>query len=521
MVDGAVLTSARPRAVLSGRSLAVLVALYCILTVALFFDTAAAMVRVWSVSETFAHGFLIIPISLWLLWRDRERLSGAVASPQPFVLVLTLGGGLVWLLAYFVDVSVVQQLAFVGILITGIWTLLGTRLVRSVAFPLGFLVMAVPMGEGLVPHLVELTADTTEALVRASGIPVYREGTYLTLPTGHWSVVEACSGVRYLIASFTLGLVYAYLTYQSRWRRVVFVLVALLLPIGANSLRAYGIVMIGHLSGMELAVGVDHLIYGWVFFGFVMFLLFWVGSFWREDEQAVASPGNLARCDNDKLNEGSPWFTLLLLVAVTSIGPAIALRLSAEQNPTQLSSLSPFGAEQGWQMTSEPNWLWQPRHLGADRELEAYYADGQAVVGLFLRQHLQQVEGVELVQNQAPWGPGDGQWRVLADRGEPAGLAQHPVFKVREALLHSPVESLLVWSWYRVGGAFTDNPYRVKLLEAQQLLRDGQRTGTRIFLATPAGEDLAQSRGELRRFLSLHLAALEAALDQRDPESGM
>ena len=56
------------------------------------------------------------------------------------------------------------------------------------------------------------------------------------------------------------------------------------------------IVMIAHLSDMKLALGVDHYIYGWVFFGLVMLLLFWVGSFWREDDQpqlvaqAVAEP---------------------------------------------------------------------------------------------------------------------------------------------------------------------------------------------------------------------------------------
>jgi hypothetical protein len=55
-------------------------------------------------------------------------------------------------------------------------------------------------------------------------------------------------------------------------------------PIVANWLRAYMIVMIGHTSGMELATGVDHLIYGWLFFGLVMFIMFWIGSYWREDE---------------------------------------------------------------------------------------------------------------------------------------------------------------------------------------------------------------------------------------------
>ena len=59
------------------------------------------------------------------------------------------------------------------------------------------------------------------------------------------------------------------------------------MPIVANWLRAYMIVMIGHLSNNKLAVGVDHIIYGWVFFGLVMLLLFWVGSFWQESPRPL------------------------------------------------------------------------------------------------------------------------------------------------------------------------------------------------------------------------------------------
>ena len=81
--------------------------------------------------------------------------------------------------------------------------------------------------------------------IRRTGIPVYREGLYFMLPSGNWSVVEACSGVRYIIASITLGVLYAYLTYRSAWRRVLFVLVSALVPVLANTGRAYIIVMPG------------------------------------------------------------------------------------------------------------------------------------------------------------------------------------------------------------------------------------------------------------------------------------
>ena len=51
----------------------------------LYADTVTAMVGIWQRSETFAHAFLVPPIVLWLVWRQRATLSapaerGASAS---------------------------------------------------------------------------------------------------------------------------------------------------------------------------------------------------------------------------------------------------------------------------------------------------------------------------------------------------------------------------------------------------------------------------------------------------------
>ena len=165
-----------------------------------------------------------------------------------------------------------------------VWAILGNRdAARAWRFRSRFLFFAVPFGEFVVPKLMDWTADFTVWAVAASGVPVFREGNNFIIPSGRWSVVEACSGVRYLIASLVVGTLYAYLTYRSLLRRVVFIGISIVVPLVANWLRAYMIVMIGHLSSNRLAVGVDHIIYGWVFFGVVMMALFWVAGYWRED----------------------------------------------------------------------------------------------------------------------------------------------------------------------------------------------------------------------------------------------
>ena len=79
---------------------------------------------------------------------------------------------------------------------------------------------AVPFGEALVPKLMDWTADFTVAAVKLSGVPVYREGTHFVIPSGQWSVIEACSGIKFLIASLMGGSLYAWLMYRSPGRRL-------------------------------------------------------------------------------------------------------------------------------------------------------------------------------------------------------------------------------------------------------------------------------------------------------------
>jgi exosortase len=188
------------------------------------------------------------------------------------------------------QVQVVQQYAMVAMIPTVVIVIAGRRVARALAFPLGFLLLGVPVGEALIPPMMDWTADFTVTALRLSGIPVYREGTFFTIPSGQWSVVEGCSGPALSDRVHHRGRPVRVLSYQKTWKRILFVVLSVIVPIIANGMRAYMIVMIAHLSDMKLALGIDHLIYGWLFFGLVMLLLFWIGSFWRDPE-----PGNSAQ----------------------------------------------------------------------------------------------------------------------------------------------------------------------------------------------------------------------------------
>ncbi len=491
-------------------------ALFVLAVLALYWETLWSMVSIWNRSDTYAHGYMIAPLSLWLVWSKREALSRVAPRPAPVVLLLLLPGGLAWLLAELAGALVVQQLAVVGMIIVGIWALVGHGMAKLLAFPLGFLLLAVPMGEDLVPPMMEFTATSTVWLIQLTGIPVYREGLYFTLPSGNWSVVEACSGVRYLIASVTLGLLYAHLTYRSLGRQLLFVLAAVLVPVLANTGRAYLIVMLGHLSDMSIATGVDHLVYGWLFFGIVMLLLFWIGSFWREDEQPA--PSAAVSAQSPAIPAGSPRGAAMLVACVVLAGmwPLFAAVIDRSATVPSAQAIEAAEPAPGWAV-AEPAWNWQPRRRGSDRELIQFYRDEGRRVALYLEQYLLQREGAELVSGKAhQFVDEEGAWRI-AGRGRGQLMLDDQSASSRGSLhLSDGNTRLQLWYWYRIGDRYTANPYMAKAWEALHAITFDRRDATLIIVATELGntEDARARAGDtLQRFVAEHLPAIEAALD--------
>jgi len=481
----------------------------------LFWPTLSTMIQLWNSSETFTHGYLVFPISAWLIWRKRDELAQVQPCPDLRGLILLVGAGAGWLLADAGSVNVVAQYAFIATLIAAVWALLGWDFVRAAFFPLMFLLFAVPVGEFLIQPLMEFTADFTVAMLQLTGIPVYREGTFFSVPSGDWSVVEACSGLRYLIASVTLGSLYAYLTYRSWSRRIIFFAMSILVPILANGLRAYMIVMIGHLSGMKYAVGVDHLIYGWVFFGFVMLLLFWIGSFWREDDRpvpVVAQPDATPAA----VSASRPMLPAALLVlSVAAVWPAYSYWLGQRALPDMPVLQVEVGG--GWQ-PRDVFTDWVPHWIGADRQLrQSYTRDGSDIM-LELNYYATQRQEAELISSQNFMIPQiDPIWSNVGEGIATVDIAGEER-KVRQARMRGRAgQRLLVWQWNLVNQQPIVSDHKAKLLLALDRVSLERDDGLSVLIATPYEDtDIQTAAATLARFAADMEPAIARTLDQVD-----
>ena len=467
-------------------------------------DVAGFTVKTWLDNGTYTHGFLIFPISIWLIWRKREILSSISPSPDYRGIIAIVFFCMLWQLGYQAGAMVVEQYSLVFMIITSVWTILGNAVFRRITFPMFFLLLAVPFGEAMIPWMMNFTADFTVAALQFTGIPVYREGTFFSLPSGNWSVVEACSGLRYFVSSLTLGVLYAYLTYRSTSKRLMFVAASALIPVIANGLRAYMIVMIGHLSGMRLAVGVDHLIYGWLFFGIVMLLLFWLGSFFRENQsvQPVSAP-----IPSQQREAGNfiPALAAILIPALLS--PLYAAHLdSMLEKPVEISLAPPAGQ---WQPDPHPLSDLIPHYQGSRAGFtQTYTKDGKAV-SLYIAYYRGQSRGHELVTstNQLVTTT-DRAWGNVGEVEKNLSIGNERLPLI-EAVLRSSSMRLLVWQWYWVDGHWVVNPYIAKLLEARDRLIDGRDDAAVIILATPMQENATAT---LQDFVQQMLPGMTSSL---------
>lgn len=476
-----------------------------------YHGTAAAVFEIWWRSDTFAHGLLVLPIFAWLVWRSRDRLSGEVVRPRWVMSAPLLLAGLLWLLGELASVASATHVALSLLLVFSLVGVLGPRLSRAMAFPILFLFFGVPIGEFLLPVMMKYTAMFTVAAVRLSGVPVYQEGLHFIVPNGRWSVVEACSGVRYLIASFMVGALYAYLNYRTLRRRLLFMVCALLVPILANWLRAYMIVMLGYLSNNKLATGVDHLIYGWLFFGVVIMLMFWIGGRWREDVNPATSSLNAQQ----PAEVGMPKLsTLLARVAPIAIAVAIwpvvlgMLERHEAAHAQQVPAVPALRVDAGWSEASTPSSSFKPSFTGFRQDLLRHFSDGRHQVSAYVAVYGQQRSGSELVQsaNQLLL-PSDSDWSWLADgRGPDSGYGYW-----RRSVLAGHGSQVVVLSGYWIDGRLVTNDYLAKALLAVTKLMG--RPDTSAYVAIWAsGADEQRAAESLEAFERTNAKALLQAL---------
>ncbi|HVF93734.1 MAG TPA: exosortase A [Sphingomonas sp.] len=474
-------------------------------TILLLYRTDAAKLAslLWT-STNFGHCLFIPPVVGWLVWIRRAELKRMTPAAWWPGAALLATGGAAWLVGDAATVTFARQFGLVVMLQGAVVTLLGPHVGRALLFPLAYALFVVPFGEWIEPWLQAATVAQVMPLLRLAGVPATVDGVLIHAGRYYFEVAEACSGAKFVLAMIAFAALVAHVCFVSNRRRAAFLAAAIVVPILANGVRAFATIYAAHLTSVEAATGLDHIVYGWLFFGLVMATLLALGWRWfdRAPDAPAFDPVTLPAPLRHRI---APAAAFLLVAAVAAAFPAWsgATALRRHDVPPRIDLPAVPGWTRAPLSTRAP---WQPWYPGADHYLFGRYRDthGTAVdVAIALFGH--QREGAKL----GAFGTGvlreEDRWVRVEDLPPIAGGAA-----VR-LVAAGPVERVVV-SWYGVGGVITADPRRVKLETLRTRLFGGSERAVAIHLSAEVvpGSD---PRLAIRR-LSAALGPLDTLADR-------
>ncbi|HWK35668.1 exosortase A, partial [Sphingomonas sp.] len=460
----------------------------------LFHRDVADLANIYWNSTTFGHCLFVPPVIGWLVWQRRRELTQLTPAAWWGGQAIVAAGALAWLLGDAAGVAFARHLGLVVMLQGAVIALLGPNVARGLLFPLGYMLFLVPFGEAMEGPLQSVTVAIVMPLLHLAGVPAQVDGVLITIPNGYFEVAEACSGAKFVIAMIAYGTLVANVCYVAWRRRVAFMAMALIVPVIANGLRAFGTIYAAHLTSVEAATGFDHIVYGWVFFGLVMAAVLAIGWRWfdRDPDAPWFDPARLQQAPVRARSD--PWTAAGVAIALATLAYAGAA-LAGGRNDT-LPAQMHLPDVPGWQRvplsTAAP---WSPYYPTADHLLIGRYQDATGHrVELAVAIYAGQREGHELV------GFGQGVLRENDRWVKVADVAPLDGGSVQRITAPGPVEREVA-TWYRIAGTTTADGKRVKLATLKAKLFGGAQRGAAIHLSA------ARADGDPRAAMAAFLAA--------------
>lgn len=419
--------------------------------IALFHQDAIDMLAIWWSDSNFGHLLFVPAILAWLVWQRRALLVEISPVGAWLGLMIVLGGGAAWLVGETAGVALARHLGLVVMLQGAVVALLGFQVARALLFPLAYALFLVPFGDFLVQPLQTLTADMCMALLHLFGIPATMDGVLIRIPGGYFEVAEACAGANFVLAMAAYSVLAANLCFRGWGRRAAFVVFALAMPVIANGIRAFATIGVAWVTDIDAAAGFDHIVYGWVFFAFVMLLV--IAAAWPFMDRTPGMMSGHVPAASQTLSLRPP-LALVLVIGLAVLPLAWSTATAASVGVIHHIDLPRLA---DWRQVVPAGEPWAPHYADADLRVMGSYADPAGYrVELAIAAYARQDEGRELVGfGQGAIGPGSPWiWTSSAPpvTGGEAERITGPGGVVRD-----------VATFYRIGGVTTGSKMRVKL----------------------------------------------------------
>ena len=261
-----------------------------------FWPTLLGLVGSWRDDPDFSHGFLIPAIAAFLWVKGTGDARQLAVRPSSWGLVPFVGSILLFFAGRLSHTNAVERLAAWGALAGAAWALLGATVLRAKAFPLCFLLLAIPPPQlllgplrlGLKTLATRIAAD----VLAATGHVAVPEGNVLVLEGHRFEVADACSGVRSLMAIVATAVLLAFVFRSGWWKGAVLTLIAVPVTVLINVVRIVFVAWALVVPGLDVTSGLPHEALGAAVFVLGLGLLLATRRFldwlcrWRPEERA-------------------------------------------------------------------------------------------------------------------------------------------------------------------------------------------------------------------------------------------
>ncbi len=256
---------------------------YVLLTIVVLFNITVVgdLISDWYHDGNYSHGFLIIPISIYLFYRQSKQFTFPAKPAKAGLALLAVGCiGLIFGIAateYFTT-----RLSLVLIVTSVAWYHLGGSNFRKTWFAFFFLLFMIP-----IPAIIYYSATApmqlfaskvTNAFLQVVGVPAVRQGNVIVLPDYRLEVAEACSGLRSLVTLMALTSLYGYLRLPGKVVPVILFLATFPIAIATNIFRVVTTALGAYTISTSLAESFLHEVSGAMVFISALILVIILGA---------------------------------------------------------------------------------------------------------------------------------------------------------------------------------------------------------------------------------------------------
>ena len=242
-----------------------------------FFPVWKRLVLSWYSSDQYSHGFFIIPITLYIIWKKKDILVKTPIRPSWWGMALVVFSLLLYLFAHFAEILTLTSFSIVLLLAGVIIYLYGFLIFKELLFPLVFLLFMIPIPSQIYSSLtipLQLFVSKVSVWLGSTiGIPIYREGNVIHLPDRTMQIVQACSGLRSMISLLMLSAIIGYLTLKSNILRFVLFLSGIPAAIFVNIIRVCLMVFAFHYFNYDLTKDSVHTVFGIIIFCIALIII--------------------------------------------------------------------------------------------------------------------------------------------------------------------------------------------------------------------------------------------------------